>query len=70
MNSQIGKLSSNCDSLDGSFHGMTEDNQKLMEQYQITFEQKTVYCFYYKGYKYEKLSDAVNYAKIQTARSS
>lgn len=47
---------------------MTENDQKLMERYQVTFEQKTVYYFYYKGYKYEELGDAINYAKIQGAR--
>jgi hypothetical protein len=44
---------------------MTEE-EKLMEQYGITCERKTMY--WYKGYKYEKLTDALNYAKIDTER--
>lgn len=55
-------------SLDESGLGMTDDDQKLMERYKITFEEKTVHYFYYEDFKYEKLSDAVNYAKIQTER--
>ena len=43
---------------------MTEEEVKLMERYGITCEQKTVY--YYKGYKYERLDDALKYAKIHT----
>ena len=33
-----------------------------MKRYGITVEQKSVYTF--KGYKYEHLKDALNYAKL------
>jgi hypothetical protein len=41
---------------------MTEEEKELMNQYGITVEQKSVYT--YKGYKYEHLKDALNYAKL------
>ena len=41
---------------------MNEEDNKLMEQYDITSQQKTVYL--YKGYKYDRLKDAINFAKI------
>jgi len=47
---------------------MNKDDEKMMDQYGITFERKLLYSFFYKGFKYEKLGDAVKYAKIQTAR--
>ena len=43
---------------------MTEEEEKLMKRYGITSEQNTVY--YYMGHKYERLKDALNYARIQT----
>ena len=43
---------------------MTEEDRKLMEQYGITWEQKTVY--YYMGHKYEHLENALKYARIHT----
>ena len=43
---------------------MTEEEEKLMERYGITSEQNTVY--YYMGHKYERLKDALNYAKTHT----
>lgn len=49
---------------------MTDEDKKLMEELNITFEKRTVYYFYYKDYKYEKLSDAVDYAKKDIARSN
>jgi hypothetical protein len=49
---------------------MTEEDKRLTEKYGITFEKKTVYEFFYKEYKYAKLSDALNYAKMDTARSN
>lgn len=49
---------------------MTDEEKKLMEELNISFEQRTVYYFYYKDYRYEKLSDAVAYAKKDLARSS
>ena len=45
---------------------MTEEENKLMEQHGITCERRTVY--FYKGYKYEKLKDALSYAAVETAR--
>lgn len=45
---------------------MTEDEMELMKRYDITAEQKSVYL--YKGYKYEQLRDAVNYARIEDER--
>ena len=41
---------------------MTEEEKELMKRYDITVEQKSVYT--YKGYKYEHLKDALNYAKV------
>ena len=43
---------------------MTEEQVELMERYGITFEQRTV--FRYKDHKYERLEDALRYAKIHT----
>ena len=40
---------------------VTEEERKLMAQYSITHENKSVYFF--KGYKYDRLSDAITYAK-------
>jgi hypothetical protein len=42
---------------------MTEQEKELMERYEITCEQNTVY--YYMGHKYERLQDALKYAEIQ-----
>lgn len=44
---------------------MSEEEKELMERYGIAVEQKSVY--FYKGYKYEHLKDALNYAKIDTS---
>ena len=41
---------------------MTEEEKELMQRFGITVEQKSVYT--YKGHKYERLKDALNYAKI------
>lgn len=41
---------------------MTEEEKELMKRYGITVEPKSVYS--YKGYKYEHLKDALNYAKV------
>jgi hypothetical protein len=60
--------SSDSQSLDASGLSVTDDDKNLMQRYGITFEEKTVHYFYYEGYKYDKLGDAVNYARIQTAR--
>ena len=45
----------------------TEEDKTLMAQYEITQDLKPVY--FYKGHKYEKLSDAVSYAKHNLART-
>jgi len=42
---------------------MNSDDRKLMEQFGITAESKTIYHF--EGYRYERLSDAINYARIR-----
>jgi hypothetical protein len=49
---------------------MTDEEKKLMEVLNVSFEQRTVYYFDYKDYRCEKLSDAVAYAKKDLARSS
>ncbi len=41
---------------------MTEEQKELMKRYGITVESKSVY--FYKGYKYGHLKDALNYAKV------
>jgi hypothetical protein len=40
---------------------MTEEEKELTNRYGITATDKTVY--HYKGYKYDRLQDALNYAK-------
>ena len=45
---------------------MTEEEKKLMDQYEITSQQKTVY--HYNGHKYDSLKDAIRYAKTDTQR--
>ena len=45
-----------------SRYDMTEEEKELMKRYGITVEPKSVYS--YKGYKYEHLKDALNYAKV------
>jgi hypothetical protein len=45
---------------------MTGKKAKLMEQYAITLEQKTVYRF--KDFKYDNFDDALVYAKIDSDR--
>lgn len=49
---------------------MTDEEKKLMEELNISFEQRTVHYFYYKDFRYEKLSDALDYARKDRARSS
>lgn len=46
----------------------TEDERRLMAQYGIEAEPKTVYR--YKGHTYEHLGHALSYAKIDAARPS
>lgn len=43
---------------------MTEEEKELMERYGITVKKKSVYS--YKGYEYDRLDAALNYAKIDT----
>lgn len=40
---------------------MNSDDKALMEKFGISAESKTI--FYFDGHRYERLSDAVNYAK-------
>ena len=42
---------------------VTDEEVRIMNKYGITYETRTVY--YWKNYKYEKLSDAVRNAKMQ-----
>jgi hypothetical protein len=44
----------------------SEEEQKLMTQYGITHEMKSVY--FYQGHKYDKVGDAIRYAKGSSAR--
>jgi hypothetical protein len=46
---------------------MNDHEERLMSQYGITAETKAV--FRYDGYRYERLVDAVNYARTQQAPS-
>jgi hypothetical protein len=39
----------------------SQEAQKLMAEYGITHEQKSVY--FYQGHKYDKLGDAIRYAR-------
>ncbi|MEJ2088078.1 MAG: hypothetical protein P8Y69_06315 [Gammaproteobacteria bacterium] len=44
---------------------MDEHGERLMAQYGITAETKML--FHYDGRRYERLADAVNYARMQHA---
>ena len=46
---------------------MSEQDEKLMAEYGITSTVKTVYL--YNDYRYERLSDALSYARIDARRS-
>jgi hypothetical protein len=46
---------------------MSEQDKKLMAEYGITSTVKKVYT--YKGYRYDRLSDALSYARTDTRRS-
>ena len=46
---------------------MNEQDNKLMAEYSITSTVKSVYQ--YKDYRYERLSDALSYARIDARRS-
>lgn len=46
---------------------MDEDDERLMAQYGITAETKV--RFHFDGHRYERLTDAVNYARLQQTQS-
>lgn len=43
---------------------MSDEDKKLMTQYDFTSESKMIYS--YKQHRYENLKDAVNYARLDT----
>jgi hypothetical protein len=43
-----------------------EEAKRQMDLYEITTEQRTV--FHYMGYTYDHLTDALNYARINSDR--
>ena len=45
---------------------MNDEEKRLIEEFGITLEQKTTYL--YKGYKYDSLKDAINFAKIDSKK--
>ena len=45
---------------------MSEQDKTLMAEYDITSSPKTVY--FYKEYRYDRLSDALSYAKSDNKR--
>lgn len=45
---------------------MTEDDKQTMDAHGITHESKSVY--HYKGFRYERLTDAIRYAEIDADR--
>ena len=47
---------------------MTDEEKQLMDQYEITYESKTI--FHYRGHSYDRLDDALNYAKKEMAATS
>ena len=46
---------------------MDEHDTGIMAQYGITAEKKVL--FHYNGFRYERLADAVNYARLQQTPS-
>ena len=42
---------------------MIDDDKRLMDEYGITSEAKEI--FHFEGHRYDRLSDAMSYAKIQ-----
>lgn len=44
---------------------MTGEEKQLMDQFEITYETKTIFNF--RGYRYERLNDALTYAKKEVA---
>lgn len=47
---------------------MTKQEQQTMDAHGITEESKTIY--HYKGFKYDRLDDAVRYALLDANRSN
>ena len=47
---------------------MNEKDRQTMAVHGITCETRNVY--FYKGYKYDRLDDAVRYARIETHRNA
>ncbi len=45
----------------------SEEEQKSMAEYGITHEKKSVY--FYRGHKYDKLDDAIRYARHSLAHT-
>ena len=45
---------------------MTKDDKQNMDAHDISCESKSVY--YYKGFQYERLTDAIRYAKNEANR--
>lgn len=45
---------------------MTDDEEKTMQQLGITWEARPI--FHFQGHRYERLADAVAYARKQAAR--
>ena len=45
---------------------LSQTDKDLMAQYNIKVETRTL--FYSEGYKYDKLKDALNYAKLSVER--
>ena len=45
---------------------MTEEEKEQVTRFGIEVKQKSVYT--YNGYEYDRLSDALNYAKIEEER--
>jgi hypothetical protein len=64
---QIGLLSCGAD-YSKRKSSMDDSDKKLMAEHGITSETKTV--FHYLGHRYERLADAVSYAKIRQAAPS
>lgn len=45
---------------------VTEEDKALMAQYDIKTETRTL--FYFEGHKYDKLKDALSYARLSVER--
>ena len=47
---------------------MNNEEKKLMDQHEITYETKTI--FHFRGHRYDRLDDALSYAKKEMAATS